>query len=75
MVAMVRGRACVICIRSHCPVSQALVVLANRSIAAAAACVRKYFVAASTARGWWCWAISGIIAIVFISRPIHARSQ
>ena len=60
---------------SHCPVSQALVVLANSSIAAAAAWVRKYFVAASTARGWWYWAMRGMMARVFISRPIHARSQ
>lgn len=36
---------------SHCPVIHALVVLANRSIAAAVACVRKYLVVASTARG------------------------
>lgn len=70
-----RGTGCTICRMSHCPVNQALVVLANRSMAAAAAWVRKYFVVASTARGWWGWAISGIIASVFISRPIHARSQ
>ena len=60
---------------SHCPVSQAFVVLANRSMAAAAACVRKYLVVASTARGWWCWAMMGRIARVLISRPIQARSQ
>lgn len=59
----------------HCPVSQALVVLANNSMAAAAAWVRKYLVVASTARGWWCWAISGIMARVLISSPIQARSQ
>ena len=59
----------------HCPVSQALVVLANRIMAAAVAWVRKYFVVASTARGWWCWAISGRMARVLISRPIHASSQ
>lgn len=60
---------------SHCPVSQALVVLAKSSMAAAVAWVRKYLVVASTARGWWCWAISGIMASVFISSPIQARSQ
>lgn len=60
---------------SHCPVNQAFVVLAKRSIAAAVAWVRKYLVVASTARGWWCCAISGIIARVFISSPIQARSQ
>ena len=60
---------------SHCPVSHAFVVLANSSIAAAVAWVRKYLVVASTARGWWCWAIRGMIARVFISSPIQARSQ
>lgn len=55
--------------------SQALVVLANRSMAAAAACVKKYLVVASIARGWWCWAISGIMARVLISSPIQASSQ
>lgn len=60
---------------SHCPVSQALVVLAKRSMAAAAACARKYFVVASTARGWWCRAMSGRMARVFISMPIQASSQ
>lgn len=50
-------------------------VLAKRSIAAAVAWVKKYFVVASTARGWWCWAIRGMIARVLISRPIQAKSQ
>lgn len=69
------GSGCDICRMSHWPVSQALVVLAKRSTAAAVAWVRKYFVVASTARGWWCWAIKGIMARVLISRPIQARSQ
>lgn len=60
---------------SHCPVSQALVLLANKSMAAAAAWVRKYFVAASIARGWWFRVMSGRIARVFISSPIQASSQ
>lgn len=50
-MTIVMGRGCVICWISHCPVSQALVVLAKRSMAAAVAWARKYFVAASTARG------------------------
>lgn len=50
-------------------------MLANNSMAAAVACVKKYLVVASTARGWWSWAIRGIIASVFISKPIQARSQ
>lgn len=59
----------------HCPVIQALVMLANKIRAAAVAWVKKYLVVASTARGWWCWAISGMIARVLISRPIQASSQ
>lgn len=59
----------------HCPVSQALVVLANNRVAAAVAWVKKYFVAASTARGWWFWVIRGRMARVLISRPIQANSQ
>lgn len=60
---------------SHSPVIQAFVVLANIIIAAAVAWVKKYFVVASTARGWWCCAIRGIIARVLISSPIQASSQ
>lgn len=74
-VIMVVGKGCDIWRMSHCPVSHALVVAANSSMAAAVAWVRKYFVVASTARGWWCWAISGIMARVFISRPIQASNQ
>lgn len=60
---------------SHCPVSQALETLAKRSVAAAVACVRKYLVVASIARGWGCWAIIGRMARVLISSPIQASSQ
>lgn len=70
-----RGKGSVIWKMFHSPVSQALVVLANRITAAAAAWVMKYFVVASTARGWYWWAINGTMARVLISRPIHARSQ
>lgn len=49
---MVVGRGWDICWMSHWPESHALVVLAKRSMAAAVAWARKYFVAASTARGW-----------------------
>lgn len=48
---------------------------AKRIMAAAVAWARKYFVAASTARGKWGRAISGTIARELISRPIQARSQ
>lgn len=60
---------------SHCPVNQAFVVVAKRRVEAAVACVRKYFRVASTARGWWYWAISGRMASVLISSPIQARNQ
>lgn len=69
------GRGCDICWISHCPVSQALVMLAKSSIAAAVAWTRKYLVVASTARGWWCCTMRGIMARVLISSPIQARSQ
>lgn len=49
---IVVGSGWVICWMSHWPVSQALVVLANRRVAAAVACAKKYLVVASTARGW-----------------------
>lgn len=39
-------------VMSHCPVFHALVMLENRTRAEAAACTRKYLVAASIARGW-----------------------
>lgn len=60
---------------SHCPLSQAFVVVAKSKVEAAVACVRKYFNVASTARGWWYWAMSGRMARVLISSPIHARNQ
>lgn len=60
---------------SHCPSIQAFVTAANISVAAAVAWARKYLVVASMARGWWCWAISGMMARVLISSPIQARSQ
>lgn len=60
---------------AHCPLIQAFIELAKRIMAAAVACVRKYFVVASTERGWWCWAIKGMMARVLISSPIHASNQ
>lgn len=64
-----------ICVMFHCPSVQALVMLENRISVEAVACVRKYLVAASVARGWCCLAIRGIMARVLISRPVHARIQ
>lgn len=51
-MAMVVGMGWVSWEMAHSPVNQALVRLANMIIAAAVAWTRKYFVAASTARGW-----------------------
>lgn len=59
---------------SHWPVAQALVMLENSTRAEAAACVKKYFVAASTARGWWDLEIRGMMASVLISSPVQALS-
>ena len=51
IVTAVAGNGWESCRIFHSPVIQALVVLANRIMAAAVACVRKYLVVASTARG------------------------
>lgn len=62
-------------VMSHCPEDQALIVLENRSSVEAAAWVRKYLIAASIARGWWCFAMRGIMARVLISSPVQAIIQ
>lgn len=59
----------------HSPVFQAFMVAENRMSADAVAWVRKYFVAASMARGCGVCVIKGIMASVLISRPIQASSQ
>lgn len=59
----------------HSPKVHALMAVENRIRAEAVACVRKYFVADSVARGWCILVIKGIIANVLISNPIHARNQ
>lgn len=64
-----------VCCTSQLPVNHAFIVVAKRIIAAAVACVRKYFVVASTARGWWSRAMRGRMAKVLISSPIQASSQ
>lgn len=65
----------VIFIMVHSPVIHALMVVENKIKAEAVACVKKYFVADSAARGWCILVISGIIASVLISSPIHAKNQ
>lgn len=59
----------------HCPVVWALSELENKIMADAAACVRKYLVEASVARGWWIFEMTGRMARVLSSSPIHASSQ
>lgn len=62
-------------IKFHSPVCHALMRHENRIRAEAAAWVKKYFVAASMARGWGVFVIKGMIARVLISRPIQASIQ
>lgn len=64
-----------ILIMVHSPVVHAFRIVENKIRAEAAACVKKYFVADSVARGWCILVIKGIIASVLISSPIHARNQ
>lgn len=52
IITIVLARGLGISVIFHVPVNQAFVVPANKIIAAAVACVRKYLVEASTARGW-----------------------
>lgn len=59
----------------HSPNAHVFTIAVNKIRAEAAAWVRKYFVAASMARGWGILVIIGIIANVLISRPIHASTQ
>lgn len=61
--------------RSHCPVCHALFMLAKRTRVEAAACTRKYLIAASMARGWWDFEMRGMIASVLISSPVQAITQ
>lgn len=75
IVSVVSAVWLVISVRLHSPVVQAFMVLVNKIMVEAVACVRKYFVVASTARGWCCFAIIGMMASVLISNPIHASSQ
>jgi len=51
VIAIVQAMGLVSWVISHCPETQAFVVLANKIIAAAVAWVKKYLVVASTARG------------------------
>ena len=52
-----------------------LIMTAIMSNAKAVACVRRYLVEASVARGLGFFIMIGIKAIMFISKPIQASSQ
>lgn len=59
----------------HWPEYIKLIMTAIISNVDAVACVRKYLVEASTARGLGFFIMIGIMAIMFISNPIQANSQ
>lgn len=59
----------------HSPVTHAFITVEDKIKADAVACVKKYFVADSTARGWCILVISGMMASVLISSPIQAKNQ
>lgn len=60
---------------SQWDVLRAFVVAANNMAMDARVCVRKYFVAASVARGWWGLEIMGVMDSVLISRQAQAIIQ
>lgn len=60
---------------SQFEVFSAFMVVANRIVMEARVCVRKYFVVASVARGWWGLEIIGTMDRVLISRQTQAISQ
>lgn len=59
----------------QCPVSNRFVAMPSKSSIDAVACVKKYFVDASVARGLEFFIRIGIIASIFISNPIQMSSQ
>lgn len=60
---------------THSPVNHAFRVQVKINKAEAEAWMRKYFVAASIARGWGFLIIRGIIARALISRPNQASNK
>lgn len=60
---------------SQFEVFSAFMVVANRRVVEARVCDRKYFVAASVARGWCCLEMIGAMDRVLISRQAQAISQ
>lgn len=60
---------------AHCPEYMRLMVMPIIRIIDAVACVRRYFVDASMARGLDFFMRIGMIASMFISKPIQIISQ
>lgn len=59
----------------HCPECSKLMMIPIIRSMEAVACVRKYFVAASMARGLYFFMRIGMMASRFISKPIQTMSQ
>lgn len=59
----------------QCPECSRLIIMPSIRSMDAVACVRKYFVEASMARGLNFFIRIGIIASIFISKPIQIMSQ
>ena len=59
----------------HCPENMRLMVIPIIRIMDAVACVRKYFVDASMVRGLGFFMRIGMMASVFISKPIQMVNQ
>ena len=59
----------------HCPVCSRLMIIPIISNMDAVACIRKYFVDASMARGLNFFIRMGITANIFISKPIQVNIQ
>lgn len=74
-VIMVEAVGLKIFVTVHWPEWRRLMMMANMSSMDAVACVRKYLVEASVDRGLDRFIIMGIIANMFISKPIQTSSQ
>lgn len=59
----------------HCPEYRRLIITPSMSSIDAVACVRKYLVEASIDRGLKFFIRIGIVASMFISKPIQMNSQ
>lgn len=74
-VRMVEAVELIMFVTVHWPEYSRLIMMARSRSIEAVACVRKYLVAASVERGWWFFISTGMIASIFISKPIHVVNQ